>query len=179
MQKKKKKKKAEKGRRLTVREKQPVQQHSCSASNTVKRHSPGFHKNVPLINHDLVEWCRYLRIPIKDVLSRDENVKHNHKQALFIYNLEPSYMSGSQWVATFTKNNVINYFDSFGMPPCQEIVELAKRTNTILVHQNNQIQNLFTTTCDCYFCLYFLNEMNKGNSYHDLLRVFDVHDTTQ
>ena len=24
---------------------------------------------------------------------------------------------------------------------------------------------------------YFLNEMNKGNSYYDLLKVFDIHDT--
>ena len=61
-------------------------------------------------NHDLIKWCRYLDIPINDVLSRDEKVPHNHKQALFIYNLEPSYMSGSHWVATYVKDNVINYF---------------------------------------------------------------------
>ena len=46
-------------------------------------------------NHDLIEWCKYLRIQINEVLSRDQSVPHNHKQALFIYNLEPSYMSGS------------------------------------------------------------------------------------
>ena len=63
-----------------------------------------------------------MNIPIKDVLSRDETVPHNHMQALFIYNLEPSYMGGSHWVATYVKNGIINYFDSFGMPPFQEIV---------------------------------------------------------
>ena len=47
----------------------------------------------------------------------DENVPHNHKQALFIYNLEPAYMSGSHWVATYVKDNVINYFDSFWYAP--------------------------------------------------------------
>ena len=26
-------------------------------------------------------------------------------------------MSGSHWVATYVKDNIINYFDSFGMPP--------------------------------------------------------------
>ena len=31
-----------------------------------------------------------------------------------------------------------------------------------------------TTTCG-YFCLYFLNEMNKGNLYYDLLKVFNIH----
>ena len=109
------------------------------------------------------------------MLSRDETVPHNHKQALLICNLEPSYMSGSNWVSTYVKDNVINYFDSFGLPPFQEIVNHAKKKNLTLLHQNNQIQNINTTTCG-YFCLYFLNEMNKS-SYFDLLKVFDIHDT--
>ena len=106
-------------------------------------------------------------------MSRDESLPHNHKQVLFIYNLEPSYMSGSHWVATYVKNGIINYFDSFGMPPFQEIVNHAKRKNMTLLHQSDQIQNLLTTTCG-YFCLYFLNEMSKGRSYYDLLKVFNI-----
>jgi len=85
-------------------------------------------------------------------------------------------MSGSYWVTTYVKDNKINYFDSFGMPPFQELVNHAKRKTLTLLHQNNLIQNLLTTTCG-YFCLHFLNEMNKGKSYLDLLKVFDVHDT--
>ena len=129
-------------------------------------------------NFDLMEWCEYLGIPIDTggVLSRNQTVPHNHKMALFIYNLEPSYMSGSHWIATFVKDGVINYFDSFGLPPFQEIVNHANKNYLTLIYQNNQIQALNTTTCG-YFCLYFLNEMNKGSSYFDLLQVFDVHDT--
>ena len=123
-------------------------------------------------NFDLLEWCQYLKIPIKNVLSRDQNVPHNHKLGLFIYNLEPSYMSGSHWIATYVRDNVINYFDSFGMPPFEEMVNHAKRKNSFtLLHQNQQLQNLYTTTCG-YFCLYFLNEMNKDSDYFDLLQVF-------
>ena len=85
-------------------------------------------------------------------------------------------MSGSHWVSTYVKNGIINYFDSFGMPTFQEILNHAKKENLTLLHQNNQIKNIMTTTC-CYFCLYFLNEINKGNSYYDLLKVFDKHDT--
>ena len=110
------------------------------------------------------------------MLSRDETVPHNHRQALFIYNLEPSYMSGSHWVSTYVKDKVINYFDSFGLPPFQEIVNHAKRKNMTLLHQSDQIQNINTTTCG-YFCLYFLNKMNKSKTYFDLLKVFDINDT--
>ena len=78
-------------------------------------------------NHDLLQQCKYLNIPIKDVLSRDQNVPHNHRQTSFIYNLEPYYMSGSHWVATYVKDGIINYFDSFGMPPFQELVDHARK----------------------------------------------------
>ena len=104
-------------------------------------------------NHDLLDWCR-----CNNVLSRDEKDKHKHKLAIFIYNLEPSYLSGSRWVATYVKNKMINYFDSFGMPPFQEIVDHAKKQNLGLLHQSDQLQNINTTTCG-YFCLYFLSEI--------------------
>ena len=35
-----------------------------------------------------------------------------------------------------------------------------------------------TTTCG-YFCLYFLNEMHRGNDYFDLLQVFDASNTAK
>ena len=117
--------------------------------------------------------CEYLRTPLNDIASRDEKNIYNHKQALFIYNLQSSYMSGSHWAAKYVKNSVINYFDSFGMPPFQELVDRAKEKKLTLLHQSNKIQNLNTTTCG-YFCLYFLNERNKGSTYYDLLKVFDV-----
>ena len=131
-------------KRLIARQKQSLQQYTTPWNDTVKTK---FHKNRPISNYDLLKWCKYLNIPINNVLSRDESLPHNHKQALFIYNLEPSYMGGSHWVAIDVKNGIINYFDSFGMPPFQEIVDHARKKNLILLHQNNQIQNINTTTC--------------------------------
>ena len=80
----KKKKSSEKGGRSFTRTKKPIQKHSIARNNFLK-----FHKNIPLSNHDLIDWCEYLNIPIKDVLSRDQTVPHNHRHTLFIYNLEP------------------------------------------------------------------------------------------
>lgn len=115
-------------------------------------------------------------MPINDVLSRDETVPHSNSFGLSINNLELSDMSGSRRVAAFVKSNIINYFNSFVMLPFQEIVNHARGKNKTLLHQNNQIQNIKTTTC-CYFCLNFLSEMTEGNSYYDLLKVFDIHNT--
>ena len=82
-------------------------------------------------------------------------------------------MSGSQWVAAYVKDNVINYFDSFGMAPFQELANYAVRKNLTLLHQDQQIQNLYTTTWG-FYCLYFLNEMRKGREYLDILKVFSL-----
>ena len=161
--------------RTIAGKKQSIQKRPSLKHSIVK---PKFNKHIPMSNFDLLDWCKYLNIPINNVLSREESSPHNHKQALFIYNLEPSYMSGSHWVGTYVKNGIINYFDSFGMPPFQEIVNHAKRKNMTLLHQSDQIQNLMTTTCG-YFCLYFLNEMSKGRSYYDLLKVFNSHNTME
>lgn len=122
-------------------------------------------------NFDSLDWCEYLKIPINNVLSSNQTVPHNHKLGIFVYNLEPSYMSGSHWVATYVKDNFINYFDSFGLPPFQEIVNHAKNKNLTLLHQNQQLQNLYTTTYG-YFCLYLLNEMHNKVPYFDLLQPF-------
>ena len=170
------KKKKKKVRSRTIAgKKQSIQKRPSLKHSIVK---PKFNKHIPMSNFDLLDWCKYLNILINNVLSREESSPHNHKQALFIYNLEPSYMSGSHWVGTYVKNGIINYFDSFGMPPFQEIVNHAKRKNMTLLHQSDQIQNLMTTTCG-YFCLYFLNEMSKGRSYYDLLKVFNSHNTME
>ena len=59
------------------------------------------------------------------------------------------------------------------MPPFQKMENHAKKKNLTLLHQNQQLQNLYTTTCG-YYCLYFLNEMHKGVDYSDLLQVFDT-----
>lgn len=104
--------------------KQSVQLNSTNRRHLVK---PKLHKRIAMTNFDLLKWCKYLKIPINGVLSTDQKVPHNHEEALFIYNLYPSYMFGSHWVTTFIKVNVINYFDSFEMPPFQELVNHAKK----------------------------------------------------
>jgi len=108
---------------------QSILQNSNHLSHLIKKpaNKPKFHKDIPMSNFDRFEWCKYLKIPINNVLSRDRTVPHNHKQALFIYNLEPSYMNNTHWVSTYVPDNVINYFDSLGLPPFQEMVDHAKK----------------------------------------------------
>ena len=115
------KKKKDQRARSTTRKKQSFQGNTISGRHIVAQDAatsrrpqiaqrPVFKKTVPMSNFDLLEWCKYLKIPIKNVLSRNETVPHNHKLSLFIYNLEPSYMSGSHWVATYVKDECHQLF---------------------------------------------------------------------
>ena len=81
------KKKTSNWSRTNSRQTLSVQQNSYHRRYSIKK--PKFHKDIPMSNFDLLEWCKYLKIPINNVLSRDMKVPHNHKQALFIYHLEP------------------------------------------------------------------------------------------
>jgi len=63
-------------------------------------------------------------------------------------------MSGSYWVATYVKDNTINYFDSFAMPPFQEIVDHAKKKNLTLLRQNQQIQIFIAVLADGSACIF-------------------------
>ena len=144
-----------------------------------KVRKPKFHKKIPMTNYDLVNWCSFLNIPIKDVLSRGESVLHNHKLVLLIYNLEPSYMSGRYWVATYIKDNVINYFDSFGMAPFQEIANHAKRKNLTLLHQSDQIQNIKTLKLLIIVISnfqYHKNSITKSRNDNININVFEYED---
>ena len=66
-----KKKKNSNGAGSAIRQKFTIQKHTSVKPHAVK---PKFQKNIPTSNHDLTKWCKYLNIPIKDVLSRDHDI---------------------------------------------------------------------------------------------------------
>ena len=73
------------------------------------------------------------------MLSRGQTVPHGHRQALFVYNLEPSYMSGSHWITQHMSRMVLSVIltvlECLRFPaPFQELVDHARRKNMTLLH---------------------------------------------
>ena len=58
-------------KRLIARQKFTIQKRPSLKHSIVK---PKFHKNIPISNYDVLKWCKYLNIPINNVLSRDESL---------------------------------------------------------------------------------------------------------
>ena len=63
--------------------------------NKKKVRKPAFIKK-PLSNIDLMRWCNYLKINIKGIYSRDENMTKKHSPC--IINLDTYESVGSHWV---------------------------------------------------------------------------------
>ena len=77
----------------------------------------------------------------------------------------------AHWIATYVRDNVINYFDSFGLPPFRGVGQSCKKKKPYsFTPKSTNTKSLYNYLW--LLCLYFLNEMNKGGDYFDLLQVF-------
>ena len=61
VKKKIKKKQKKSGAGLLLGKKQSIQKRTSLKHSIVK---PKFHKKIPMSNYDLLDWCKYLNIPI-------------------------------------------------------------------------------------------------------------------
>lgn len=116
----------------------------------------------------------------RGVISRD-HISFAHEPGYYIVNLNDSTQPGSHWVAIRVKphcdsDSVIEYFDSFGMNAPIELVHLSDRLGVNYLFNSTQYQDLMSVLCG-YYCLYFVNESNKGKSYYEILRPFSHTDT--
>ena len=125
-----------------------------------------------------MNWIQYLKITPKvfrGVISRDQiNLIVN--PGYYIVNLNDSTQPGSHWVVIHVKPNIIEYFDSFGLNAPHEVVELSERMGLNYRYNSTQYQDLNSVLCG-YWCLYFVNESQKGRSYYDILKPFSHTDT--
>ena len=88
------------------------------------------------------------------VFSRD-NIPN--KNGMYIINLDSKIGLGTHWVSVIIKPNKLLYFDSFGLIPPYELINLR---STKHYYNFLQYQPINSFLCG-YYCLYFLNEFDK------------------
>ena len=98
----------------------------------------------------------------------DKLIKKGKTQIGIIFNLDKHTEEGSHWVALYcnTKSSEINYFDSYGMEPEDEIKilmnrfheELEKKNKKCTINVNTKRHQYKGTECGVY-CLYFIIKM--------------------
>lgn len=116
----------------------------------------------PLTNYELLNHAKLLKIKnFSGVFMRDTLPKVRSKPTdSGIVNLDLHKSEGTHWVCYYYNN----YFDSFGLPPPNEVVEYMK---TPIFYNSNEIQDRQSVTCG-HLCLYVLKSLSDGKSYEEV-----------
>ena len=79
---------------------------------------------------ELENYAKHLHIPyFKGVFMKDQLSNKIRKNESMIINLDDSIGQGTHWVCFLKKDTVINYFDSFGVKPPNELLDYFASQN--------------------------------------------------
>lgn len=86
-----------------------------------------------------------------------------------IINLDDVKGPDTHWVSyRYLENNLVEYFDPFGLIMPHEIYHYLLKSGKMVIYSQDEIQNRDTVLCR-YWCLYYLNERQKGKSIMDVI----------
>lgn len=102
---------------------------------------------------------------------------HIGAPSFLVSNIDPDTKAGSHWVAIhIDKNNVGQYFDSFGRAPTGYHRTFLDRNCRVWHFNTKRIQNDWTPVCGQYSLVYLFCKFH-GNSMLDLVNLFEKSST--
>ena len=111
------------------------------------------------------------------VYSRD-NLPNKIRDGAYVINLDEYSDIGTRWVALYIKNNVVTYFDSFGVEHIpKESIKFINRfsKNKNIMTNIFRIQAYDPIMCG-YSCIGFIDFMFKGKSLIEYTNLFSPND---
>ena len=109
----------------------------------------------------------------KGVYSRD-NLPNKIRDGAYVINLDEYSDIGTHWIALYVKNNVVTYFDSFGVEHIpKEIIKFIENRN--IKTNIFRIQAYDSIMCG-YFCIGFIDFMFKGKTLTEYTNLFSPND---
>ena len=118
-------------KRSSFRKKQPIQLNSNSRNHFVIK---------PLSNFDLMDWVKKLGIKhFRGIYSRDGLPKKIRKECGII-NLDDMTGPGTHWVCYRNINNIVEYFDPFGLIMPNEAKKYFNTSGKRIVYSMDEIQ---------------------------------------
>ena len=120
--------------------------------------------------NEVLELCHKLNIHIKGIFCRDQ-IPNDLQNEWIIINLDKHTGSGTHYTAFYRgKQNL--YFDSFGMPACEE---LENKYGKNYIYNHKQIQSMTSDSCGwfCIACIGYCEKYgNTEHSFHSFLDLF-------
>ena len=123
-----------------------------------------------LSNNDLKKLAIKFKLPLNDIIMRDEVHKLN-KDGFYIINLDTSKGDGTHWTSLYLHPLQSYYFDSFGFVPPEEVDNII----TPYIYNNKDIQDYNSDACGWY-CVAFIkflhDKNNKEVGFKEFLKLF-------
>ena len=118
-------------------------------------------------NFQLLQWAKQLGLKNFQVLMRDEIKEQKVKPLMnIICNIEQSYENGAHWSAFYKAGKTHIWFDSYGRPPDEEIInKFGKGT---ILSSNYKIQEFGTSLCG-QLSLFVLYKLNSSVKYEKII----------
>lgn len=120
--------------------------------------------NKPLSNVDLVKATKDLGIPcFRGVFMRDTLPPSPRRIECGILNHDSWEGPGTHWTCWYKRGPVKYYFDSYGLPPPDEMVDYLQPE---IRYNTDELQKRGDVVCG-HFCLYVLKMLAAGKSLED------------
>lgn len=124
----------------------------------------GLNQTLPddLSNFQIIAICKKLKIPLTNVIMKDELTMRNFKNGYYIMNLQNHNQSGSHWTAFIKNGSNVFYCDSFGEYPPQNEYNIFLKTCKDVYINTQQFQPINSDRCG-FYAIMFLWYMYKYN----------------
>lgn len=119
----------------------------------------------PLTNFDLDMFANRLKIKnYRGDYMRDTLPKQIRTTECGIVNLDSIKGQGSHYVCYWKQGDVRVFFDSFGLPPAQEIIKYLGKP---IQYNSTEIQERDSIICG-HYCLYVLKSLSNGMTFQEI-----------
>jgi hypothetical protein len=111
----------------------------------------------PLTNIDISQMLKY--IPhFRGVYTRDILPKRILKKECGVINTDTINGNGKHWICYYNdpKSEYIEFFDSFGLTPAQEILTYLETSGKDILYNSSQLQTNDSIKCG-YYCVYYID----------------------
>ena len=131
-------------------------------------------KNEGITNHDITKHLGHLK-NFNGVFAHDMLPTLSKKTINFgVVNYHNRNQPGSHWVAYYydPKQTYTKFFDSYGLPPSNNIKKFLLSFGKPLTYNAKMIQATNSNRCGWY-TIYFILASYKENSFYDIISHFD------
>ncbi len=124
-----------------------------------------------LSDFDITKIIQKLKLPLDNILMRDEIKDNLNGAGFYIINLDVSKNDGTHWTACFCHPLKSFYFDSYGFIPPSELEHKIKP----YMYNDKDIQDWHSEACG-WFCIAFIkflhDKNDKETAYKEFLKLF-------